>query len=81
MWELVFHERSAEFFRNQRGAKLRILRSLLERISEFPFATPDDVVRSASGRAHEVRYTKDFAVIYWVDVVVNEVRIVEIRLL
>lgn len=79
MWELVFHERPAEFLRAQRGSKLQKLRRLLEQIAEFPFATPDDVVRSASGRAYEVRYTTDFTVIYWIDVVVKEIRVVEIR--
>jgi hypothetical protein len=79
MWELVFHERPAEFIRNQRGVKLGKLRALLEEIAAAPFSTPDDVVRSASGRAHEVRYTAEFTVIYWVDVLVKEVRVVEIR--
>lgn len=77
-WRLVIEEAAVELLLAQRGARLRALRRHLERLAEHPHVRPDVVVRGESGRANFKVTTADFEITYWLDVYVNQIRIVEI---
>lgn len=54
----------------------RLLQSILEEIAGTPAAAPDLVERDANDRELRTRFFGPFAVTYWVDHAVAEVRIV-----
>jgi hypothetical protein len=78
-WDLVFHQAALRFLENQRGNRRRALRMQLEKLADAPYAEPDAYCRGAHGRQHLVRYAGSFAIVYWLDVFVREVRVVEIH--
>ena len=78
MWELVFHAQAADFAATRRAPASRRLRSALQALESHPLSDTDACCRGESGRIHHVRHTPDFTIIYWVEPVVKEVRIVEI---
>jgi hypothetical protein len=78
MWELVFHAQAADFAATRRGPASHSLRVALQALENHPLSDTDAYCRGESGRPHHVRHTPEFTIIFWVEPVVKEVRIVEI---
>ena len=79
-WQLVLHEQAWDFSETLRFAQKNVLKRGLRSLVTDPGQKPDALVRSPAGRDYRVRYFGRFRVIYWLDPLVEEVRVVAIEL-
>lgn len=77
-WRLVIEEAALELLLRERGAMVRALRRDLERLAGHPHVRPVAIVRGETGRPNFKVTTASFEITYWLDVYVNQIRIVEI---
>jgi mRNA-degrading endonuclease RelE of RelBE toxin-antitoxin system len=78
-WQLVIHEQAWDFAESLRSAEKAQLKQGLRLLRQTPNDRPDAVRRSPAGRDYSVRYFGRFRVVYWLDSLVQEIRIVEIE--
>jgi hypothetical protein len=78
-WQLVVHEQAWEFSETRRSPELTQLKRGLRSLVNDPNQIPDGHRRSPAGRDYSVKYFGHFRVLYWLDSLVQEVRIVEIE--
>jgi hypothetical protein len=75
----VIHEQAWDFSETLRSAEKGQLKRGLRLILNDPNQQPDALRRSAAGREYSVKYFGRFRVLYWLDPLVQEVRIVQIK--
>ena len=80
-WQLVIHEQAWDNSESLRSAEKARLKRDLRSLAFDPTQRPDALRRSSSGREYSVKYFGRFRVYYWLDSLVQEVRIVEIELI
>ena len=78
-WQLVIHEQAWDFSETLGSAEKARLKRALRSPLHDPGQTPDALRRSPAGREYSVKYFGRFRVLYWLDPLVQEVRIVEIE--
>jgi hypothetical protein len=77
-WSLVFHEEPVDLILQCRAREKRDLTRTFEELLNDPSLAPDFEERDSSGRPLRVIVRGHWAVTYWVDNYVKEIRIVDI---
>jgi hypothetical protein len=78
-WQLVIHEQAWDFSETLGSAEKGRLKRGLRSLVNDPSQRPDALRRSPAGRDYSVKYFGRFRALYWLDPLVQEVRIVEIE--
>jgi hypothetical protein len=77
-WQLVIHEQAWDFSESIRSGEKGQLKRGLHSLLNDPTQRPDALRRSPGDREYSVKYFGRFRVVYWLDPLVQELRIVEI---
>ena len=77
--QLVIHEQAWDFSEMLGSAGKAQLKRGLRSLVNDPSPRPDALRRSPAGRDYSVKYFGRFRVLYWLDPLVQEVRIVNIE--
>ena len=78
-WQLVVHEEAWDFSETLGPADKAQLKRGLRALVGNPHQTPDAFRRSPADRDYSVKYFGRFRALYWLDSLVQEVRIVRIE--
>jgi hypothetical protein len=78
-WELVLHQQAARAFFNCRGSERRWLEHLFDSLATDPYQDFESETTDASGRPNRVRKSGRWSVVYWLDEMVKEIRIVSLE--
>ena len=78
-WELVIHEPSMRVALAARSRERAALFQLFDRLVANPYTKGHFTEEDESGRPMEVLLDKSWAVTFWLDAYVNEIRIVRIE--
>jgi len=78
-WELVLHEKAVRAFISSRGTERRRLERVMDSRAQDPFRKPDGEFTDRDGRVNSVLRSGRWAVVYWIDAFVREVRIVSLE--
>jgi hypothetical protein len=78
-WDLVLHEKAVRMFISSRGAERRRLERALDALAADPYQKRDGEFKDRDGRTHFMVRCGGWALIYWLDEFVEEVRIVSLE--
>jgi hypothetical protein len=78
-WKFVLDEAVFQFFASRRANERRRLLAAFEVLRTDPNRKPDYYTKDATGRTLHVWTAQPFLITYWLDVYVNELRIVNVQ--
>ena len=78
-WQLVVHEQAWDFSEMLGSAERSRLKRGLRGLANDPHQRPDALHRSPGERDYSVKYFGRYRVLYWLDPLVQEVRVVKIE--
>ena len=78
-WELVFHQQAFDVIATARGRQKKYLSRALEALLAHPYRTPDYQEKDKTGRSLSVLLAGPWAITFWLDHFVKEIRIVSVE--
>jgi hypothetical protein len=78
-WELVYHDRVVEMLAIAKGHQKAALARAFTALRQDPYRVPDYSERDATGRTLSVMTCGEWAVSYWLDHFVREIRVVSLE--
>lgn len=78
-WELVYHGRVVELLATAKGRQKAALVRGFMALRENPYREPDYSERGETGRSLSVMMAGEWAISYWLDHLVREIRIVSLE--
>ena len=78
-YEVYLRREVFEFLRQCRAAERELLFRLLRTLGQDPYRRGDFTERDQSGRDIEVVVFRQYAILYWADHAVKELKVIEVR--